>query len=197
MRKFAMPKKKPDLSFLGGRLRAYRESEGLTLKELASLTNIAQPTLSEVENAKYDLSAEKLSHIIRNTNINPIWLLTGEGEMFSSPDRSPSTEPRLCDSCCVTDAAKLPQETRDLLSMAVETLTSDTKYARLLTESIRSLHESIRFTRRLETLEENVHEIQETVTRWAQHTLGKEMEEGQPAKRTAGLEDPPVKDHQK
>lgn len=117
--------------------------------------------------------------------------------MFSAIETAPSTEPRPLDSCCVTDAHKLPEEARDLLSMAVEILTSETKYARLLTESIRSLHESIGFTRRIETLEENLHEIQETVTRWAKHTLGKGMEEGQPTKGTAGLEDPPVKDHQK
>lgn len=64
-------------------------------------------------------------------------------------------------SCCVAGADDLPAEAKSLVSMAVEVLASHTKYARLLAEQIRSLHESIQFTKEIERLKDDLAEIRE------------------------------------
>ncbi len=163
-----MTKFVPDCSFLGGRLKAYRKRKGLTLKDLATFTGIAQPTLSEVENGHYDLSGQKLASLVKNTDIDSRWLLTGEGEMFAG---APAAEAGSGDTCCMPEASGLPPESRELVAMAIEVLGSGTKYARLLTEQIRSLHESIRFTKEIETLKADLAETMEHLAETRELTI--------------------------
>ena len=49
--------------------------------ELAKLISISQGSLSDIENNKSLPSADTISKIYLNTNINIIWLLTGKGAM--------------------------------------------------------------------------------------------------------------------
>ncbi|MBF0567537.1 MAG: helix-turn-helix transcriptional regulator [Nitrospirae bacterium] len=56
--------------------------------QFAEVIGISQGSLSEIENQKTNPSAETLSLIVRNTNINSFWLLTGEGSMYKD-DKAP------------------------------------------------------------------------------------------------------------
>lgn len=67
--------------FLGDRLREWRRSLPLKSYELAKLISISQGSLSDIENNKSLPSADTISKIYLNTNINIIWLLTGKGAM--------------------------------------------------------------------------------------------------------------------
>jgi len=66
---------------LGDRLREWRRSIPLKSYELARLISISQGSLSDIENKKSLPSADTISKIYFNTNINIIWLITGIGAM--------------------------------------------------------------------------------------------------------------------
>ncbi|OQX50295.1 hypothetical protein B5M47_03960 [candidate division CPR3 bacterium 4484_211] len=70
---------------IGCRIRIYRKKKGLTVKQLAKIIGISQGSLSDIENEKTKPSAKTITSLVRNTDINPDWLLTGEGEMFIRP----------------------------------------------------------------------------------------------------------------
>ncbi len=74
-------KKTGSTNFLGDRLRKWRQSVPLKSYELARLISISQGSLSDIENKKSLPSADTISKIYLNTNINIIWLLTGKGAM--------------------------------------------------------------------------------------------------------------------
>lgn len=63
---------------VGPRIRTYREGKGYRVKDFASLIGISQGSLSDIENEKTRPSAETLSSLVRNTDIDARWLLTGE-----------------------------------------------------------------------------------------------------------------------
>jgi len=71
---------------IGKRIRSYRKEKGLKVKELAQIIGISQGSLSDIENEKTKPSADTLSSIVRNTDINPYWLLTGKGPMLKEGD---------------------------------------------------------------------------------------------------------------
>lgn len=63
---------------IGQRIKEYRESIGLKVIPFANKIGIAQSTLSAIETGKSKPSAETLAQIIRNTDIDAVWLITGE-----------------------------------------------------------------------------------------------------------------------
>ncbi len=70
---------------IGKRIKGYRTSNGLKVKEFSEKIGISQGTLSDIENGKTKPSADTLSLIIRHTDINPNWLLTGHGAFTREP----------------------------------------------------------------------------------------------------------------
>jgi transcriptional regulator with XRE-family HTH domain len=68
---------------IGHKIREYRLAKKLTVKKFAEIINISQGSLSDIENEKTKPSADTIVSITRNTDINPLWLLTDEGEMFN------------------------------------------------------------------------------------------------------------------
>ncbi|MBS4068910.1 MAG: helix-turn-helix transcriptional regulator [Sulfurimonas sp.] len=64
---------------IGGRIKDYREGKNLKVAAFAALIGISQGSLSDIENGKTKPSAETLVKIVRNTDIDPGWLLTGIG----------------------------------------------------------------------------------------------------------------------
>ncbi len=78
---------------VGRRIRAYRKKKGLTVKQLAEIIGISQGSLSDIENEKTKPSAKTITSLVRNTDINPTWLLTGQGEMFKKPVKELPIEP--------------------------------------------------------------------------------------------------------
>ena len=68
---------------IGHKIREFRLAKKLTVKKFAEIINISQGSLSDIENEKTKPSADTIVSITRNTDINPLWLLTDEGEMFN------------------------------------------------------------------------------------------------------------------
>ena len=66
---------------IGKRIKSYRLKKNLKATELSEKIGISQGTLSDIENDKTKPSADTLSLIIRHTDINPTWLLTGRGQI--------------------------------------------------------------------------------------------------------------------
>jgi len=65
--------------FLGERIRQWRKTLPLKSYELAKLINISQGSLSDIENNKSLPSADTIAKLYKYTNVNIIWLLTGQG----------------------------------------------------------------------------------------------------------------------
>ncbi|MHC1744854.1 MAG: hypothetical protein AB9873_17750 [Syntrophobacteraceae bacterium] len=70
---------------------------------------------------------------------------------------------------------------------------SGTKYARLLNENIKSLHESIQFTHRIENLEGNLSQTQHTVVNLTERMAALEIAERERLRKRKreGEETPP------
>ncbi len=66
------------------RFEEYRLIKGLKVKELADIIGISQGSLSDIKNEKTDPKAETIEKFALNTDVNPIWLLTGKGPMTIS-----------------------------------------------------------------------------------------------------------------
>jgi len=67
---------------VGGRIRSIREKLGLTQPVFAKSLGVGHSWLSELENGKYKPSDVWLVAIEYRYNINPQWILTGEGSMY-------------------------------------------------------------------------------------------------------------------
>ena len=67
------------------RLLHLLESLGLTKKIFAGRIGLSPSTISDYLNGRLkSISADAIAAIYKEFNVNPIWLLTGEGEMFLS-----------------------------------------------------------------------------------------------------------------
>lgn len=64
----------------GARLQSYRVLKGITGQELAKIIGISQGSLSEIENGKREPSAKVFYGIIKNSDIDIKWLVTGKGK---------------------------------------------------------------------------------------------------------------------
>jgi transcriptional regulator with XRE-family HTH domain len=64
---------------IGVRIKSYREGKSLKVAGLAGIIGVSQGSLSDIENGKTKPSADTLAKIVRHTDIDPRWLLTGEG----------------------------------------------------------------------------------------------------------------------
>ena len=75
---------------IGKRLREYRNAVGIkNLTQLAKIIGISHGSLSDIENEKTSPHSETLQKIVRNTDINPRWLLIGKGPMVSERSGEP------------------------------------------------------------------------------------------------------------
>ena len=73
------------MNSIGERIKSYRVRKGIKLRDFAKLIGISQGGLSDIENDKTKPGANTLVSIVQKTDINPGWLLTGEGDMFIKP----------------------------------------------------------------------------------------------------------------
>lgn len=72
----------------GARLQSYRALKGITGQELAKIIGVSQGSLSEIENGKREPSAKVFYGIIKNTDIDIKWLVTGKGAEPKKEDYS-------------------------------------------------------------------------------------------------------------
>jgi len=75
---------------LGNRLKKYRVFKKLKSGELADITGISRATVSEIEHGKIKPRSETTEKLFAKTDINPTWLLTGEGPMCRSTAEKPN-----------------------------------------------------------------------------------------------------------
>ncbi len=64
------------------RIKEIRKELGLSQPEFGELIGIKAPQVSLIESGKHDLSEKTKLRIIEKYHVNPVWLDTGEGEMF-------------------------------------------------------------------------------------------------------------------
>ncbi len=62
----------------GKRIKEWRKSKKLKLREVVKLLKVSQGSLSDIENGNSDPSARTIRSFILNTDINILWMLTGQ-----------------------------------------------------------------------------------------------------------------------
>ena len=79
---------KTDKNF-GIRLREYRKKHGISGTELAKTLEISQGSLSEIETGKTKASFKTIENIVRKTEIDLLWLITGKEAIQEARDTKP------------------------------------------------------------------------------------------------------------
>jgi len=74
------------VSVLGDRIKELRKEEGLTQKDFALQFRLSKSHMSKIESSLSKPSALVISAICSFCNVNEKWLLTGEGEKYTSID---------------------------------------------------------------------------------------------------------------
>ncbi|SMF96152.1 DNA-binding transcriptional regulator, XRE-family HTH domain [Methylomagnum ishizawai] len=74
----------------GQRIAEWRKTKKLSQQKLADLIGVSRSYLGDVEAGRCDASAKILTSMAKHTDVNPGWLLTGEGVMEREP---PISEP--------------------------------------------------------------------------------------------------------
>ncbi len=69
---------------VGTRIRSFRKSKKLTLAQLSTEIGISLNSLASIETGKTKPSSDTLESLVRNTDINPDWLIAGRGGMLES-----------------------------------------------------------------------------------------------------------------
>jgi transcriptional regulator with XRE-family HTH domain len=76
---------------MGERILILIKAIGVTQKRFAETAGISQSGLTElIKGRTSSLSSESIASIYRSFNVNPQWLLTGDGEMFLSQPKNQS-----------------------------------------------------------------------------------------------------------
>lgn len=65
-------------------LRHIRREKGLTQQQFASELDVSTATIASVENGSRDMPKNLMKSLVKKFGIDANWLLTGEGEMFST-----------------------------------------------------------------------------------------------------------------
>lgn len=68
------------------RIREIRKYYGLTMEKFGERLGIKKNTVSQIENGINSITEQMFLAICREYNVNPDWLRTGEGEMFSEDE---------------------------------------------------------------------------------------------------------------
>ncbi|SRR5713101_8464849 len=63
---------------IGQRIRAARETAGLSQGQLARLLRLHRPSVSEAEAGRRKVPAEELSLVAEHCGVSPTWLTTGK-----------------------------------------------------------------------------------------------------------------------
>ena len=138
--KFDIPKK--DFP-LGRRLKIYLDAKEMKAADLARKTGISKATISEAINEISDLKGRKIELIVRHTDLNPVWFVTGEGEMTRADIPIDEKDTELA----------------DLLGKAREVLISNHPAKDALKSNIRCFLETIRMSESIQKLEAEVKKL--------------------------------------
>ncbi len=92
------------------RFRQIRKKLEMTQEQLAQRLGVGKAALSMIETGKAGLSSRNLNIMVQEFNVNPEWVETGEGNMFSA-------EPNLNKFCLRTTDSSLPLQSVPLYSI--------------------------------------------------------------------------------
>ena len=67
----------------GERMRAVRVALGLSQKEFADKLKLKRNSIAMIETKKRNPSLSTISDVCRIFDVNPLWMETGEGDMFA------------------------------------------------------------------------------------------------------------------
>lgn len=136
---------------IGDRIKDFLAQMGLKLDELAEIAGISQGALSDIKNNKRDPRGETIAKLVRNTDINAHWLLTGEGPMTRHDELGKGTKVE-AGRQMVQD--RLDPEIQALVSDLIDILRSDdTVMKKAITENIKAFKESVGRKTKLERSE--------------------------------------------
>lgn len=68
------------------RIKELRKTLGLTLEKFGARLGVGKNAISRIETAKSNVTDQMFLAVCREYNVNPDWLRTGTGEMFSEND---------------------------------------------------------------------------------------------------------------
>lgn len=66
-------------------IKMIRQMENLTQTEFAKELGVSTATIASIENDSRDIPKTLIKKLVKEKNINANWLLTSEGEMFTTP----------------------------------------------------------------------------------------------------------------
>lgn len=66
------------------RFKELRKSLNMTQSEIGSVIGITKSTVSLIESGKQNLTERNIQTLTKELDVNPLWLKTGEGDMFLS-----------------------------------------------------------------------------------------------------------------
>ena len=72
---------------IGNRILKVQEASGLNKTAFAERVNLSQPYVSQICTGAKTPSDRTIADIVREFNVNEVWLRTGEGEMFRQLSR--------------------------------------------------------------------------------------------------------------
>ncbi|NLT24665.1 MAG: helix-turn-helix domain-containing protein [Syntrophorhabdus sp.] len=123
---------------IGKRIEEYRLHKGYKVAELARIIGIAQGSLSEIKNEHSEPRADTLEKIVRNTDVDAHWLLTGEGSMIRSTQTIEEGDTPL------TRLRSVKPGTQALVSDLIDILESDDAIMKTaITENIKAFKISV------------------------------------------------------
>jgi len=99
---------------LKDRIKHLRKELNLTQKDLANTINKSIDRIKNIENGRVQkLHPDEIIALSNKYNINPDWLLTGEGEMYKENDNK-EIKDEYCTEIC-ENLKKLPKEKQKYL----------------------------------------------------------------------------------
>jgi transcriptional regulator with XRE-family HTH domain len=86
----SVKKKNTHTYSIGKRFSSFRDFKNLTGAQLGKILGVSQSAISDIEKGKSNPSAETIAAFVKYTDINPYWLLYGDGPMIREPDLRPA-----------------------------------------------------------------------------------------------------------
>lgn len=91
-------------------LKEIRKNTGLTQQEFAKELDVALSTVASVENGTREISKSVMKVLIEKYKVSANWLLTGEGEMFTTPDTEVATKEQITNIPIIKNKIEKSQE---------------------------------------------------------------------------------------
>lgn len=91
-------------------LKEIRKNTGLTQQEFAKELDVALSTVASVENGTREISKSVMKVLIEKYKVSANWLLTGEGEMFTTSDTEVAKKERITNIPIIKNKIEKSQE---------------------------------------------------------------------------------------